>query len=192
MHVRLIAATNRDLTQEVKEKAFREDLYYRINVLTIHFRPCDSAKGDLPLLVEHLAGQRMATRSRRDPDPSAIQLARQRAATSKRDRSGKSSPTTIESASRICRRRLSTAPTRGRGYAAATSTSTRSRASTSSKPIGDTRQQSSHRRGRWESVAAHSIDCWRNTGSRTVVRSTPEHCQNPRITDAGVDPVVRG
>jgi len=56
VHVRLLAATNRDLQQEVKEKRFREDLFYRINVLTIHLPPLRHRKGDLNLLVEHFCG----------------------------------------------------------------------------------------------------------------------------------------
>lgn len=56
VRVRLIAATNRDLLQEVREKRFREDLFYRINVLTIHLPPLRQRTGDLKLLLEYLTG----------------------------------------------------------------------------------------------------------------------------------------
>jgi DNA-binding NtrC family response regulator len=68
VRVRLIAATNRDLLEEVKEKRFREDLYYRINVLTLQLPPLRLREGDLPLLVEHLAGQEW----RLDPDVISV------------------------------------------------------------------------------------------------------------------------
>jgi DNA-binding NtrC family response regulator len=65
--VRVIAATNRDLEQLVQDKTFREDLFWRLNVLHVHVPPLRERTADIPLLAEHFAaGRRIA------PDAMAL------------------------------------------------------------------------------------------------------------------------
>ncbi len=64
--VRIIAATNRDLEELVSEGKFREDLFYRLNVIQIHLPPLRQRKEDIPLLVDFFL-QKQSEMKKKDP-----------------------------------------------------------------------------------------------------------------------------
>ena len=57
VHARIIAATNRDLIKEVAEKRFRDDLYHRLDVLSLRLAPLRERPEDIPILVQHFISQ---------------------------------------------------------------------------------------------------------------------------------------
>jgi two-component system response regulator AtoC len=67
VNVRIVAATNRDLEALVREGRFRDDLYYRLNVIPIRLPPLRERTGDLPALMEHFLGSFAARYGRPAP-----------------------------------------------------------------------------------------------------------------------------
>jgi len=64
LNVRVISATNAELEKEIKNGRFREDLYYRLNVIPIHLPPVRNRREDIPLLVRHFLQQTCSEMSR--------------------------------------------------------------------------------------------------------------------------------
>ncbi|HEV2109512.1 MAG TPA: sigma-54 dependent transcriptional regulator [Thermomicrobiales bacterium] len=91
---RVISATNKILTQEIEEGRFREDLFYRLNVISIHLPALRDRRDDIPLLVEHFSPEAPlhvwltagADQPASDERDDGLSLAWQRAAAREHDR----------------------------------------------------------------------------------------------------------
>jgi two-component system, NtrC family, response regulator AtoC len=68
--VRVLAATNMDVKEAMKTGRFREDLYYRLNVLSIHIPPLRERTAEIPLLFRHFLGKYSEKYQKAAPDPS--------------------------------------------------------------------------------------------------------------------------
>jgi len=76
--VRIVAATNRDLDEEIRKGGFRSDLFYRLNVITLHLPPLRDRSEDVALLAEHFLNRFNATRGRElrfTPDTMSVMQA---------------------------------------------------------------------------------------------------------------------
>lgn len=76
VNVRIIAATNRNIEEEVREKRFREDLYYRLNVVPLNVPKLKNRKSDIPLLIDHFIKEISSDMGREKPiiDKDAMQV----------------------------------------------------------------------------------------------------------------------
>ena len=72
--VRILSATNKDLKEEVREGRFREDLLYRVNVITIDIPPLRDRKEDIPLLVASFLANRMKTKVNTSISTNAMEV----------------------------------------------------------------------------------------------------------------------
>jgi DNA-binding NtrC family response regulator len=72
--VRIISATNKDLVEEVKLGRFREDLLYRLNVITIELPALKDRKDDIPILVEWFLANKVRSKSKKHIDPKVLEL----------------------------------------------------------------------------------------------------------------------
>ncbi len=74
VNVRIVSATNKDLHQEANEGRFREDLLYRLNVVTLYLPSLKERRDDIPLLVDHFLETGMRSRAKKSINSAAVQV----------------------------------------------------------------------------------------------------------------------
>lgn len=67
INIRIIAATNKDLKEQVRKNQFREDLYYRLKVIPIYIPPLRQRKEDIKLLLEHFLKEKSLKLNKKEP-----------------------------------------------------------------------------------------------------------------------------
>jgi two-component system response regulator PilR (NtrC family) len=72
--VRVVAASNRDLKSEVEKGSFREDLFYRLNVIPVHLPPLRERREDIPLLLEFFLKKMSSGREAKKVSPEAVSM----------------------------------------------------------------------------------------------------------------------
>ncbi|MBF6602302.1 MAG: sigma-54-dependent Fis family transcriptional regulator [Sphingorhabdus sp.] len=73
--VRVVSATSRDLEEEIQERRFREDLFYRLNVVPVELPPLNQRRDDIPILVEHYSARFAADQRLQAPEISTEAIA---------------------------------------------------------------------------------------------------------------------
>ena len=76
--VRVVAATNKDLAEEIRKGNFREDLYHRLSVILIKVPSLDERKDDIPLLIDHFVRKYTESSAPRSFSPEAVKLLQQK------------------------------------------------------------------------------------------------------------------